>query len=87
MVSPLQQRVQQISQQFMLGYLRQKERADEIVEEAESLEYRQALAESNPELAKSLEGHTSDERESRKELLCLSIGVAHAILYAVDGVE
>ena len=86
MVSPLT-RKQQIAQRFMLEYLRQKERGDEIVQEVELLEYRQALAESNPELAKSLEGHTLEERESRKELLCLSIGVAHAILYAVDGVE
>jgi len=84
MVSPGQQRVQQVSQQFILGYLRQKERADEIVGEVESLEYLQALAESDPELAKSLEGLTFEERESRKELLCLSIGVAHAILYVLD---
>jgi len=84
MVSPLQQQVQQISQQFVLGYLRQKERADEIVEEVALVEYRQALAESDPELAISLEGHTLEERESRKELLCLSVGVAHAILYALD---
>jgi len=68
MVSPLEQRVQQIAQHFMLGYLLQKE--DEI-----------GFGGLDPELAKSLEEYTLEEREN---LLCFSKGVARAILYALD---
>jgi len=70
MVSPLEQRVQQISQHFILGYLLHKD--DEI-----------RLGGLDPELAK-LEGYSLEEREN---LLCLSMGVARAILYALDGME
>ena len=82
-LDPLQQRVQQVGVRFVLGYLRQKDRADKILEEAESLEYREELAKRNPELAKLLEWNTREEPERREELWCLSVGVAHAILYAL----
>jgi len=71
MVSPEEQRVQQISEHFILGYLLYKD--DEI-----------RFGGLDPELAKSLEGYSLEEREN---LLCLSKGVARAILYALDGME
>ena len=79
----LQRRVVQIALRYELGYLRQKERADQILEQMEALEYREELAKTNPELATLLEGHTRGEREQREELLCTALGVAHAILYAL----
>ena len=80
----LQQRVHQVAVRFVLGYLRQKDSADKILEQAESLEYRETLAKRNPELARLLEWNTREERERREELWCLSVGVAHAILYALE---
>jgi len=70
MVSPLEQRVLQISEHFILGYLLYK--GDEI-----------RFPGLDPEsgLAKSLEGYSLEEQEN---LLCLSMGVARAILYALE---
>jgi hypothetical protein len=52
----------------------------------ESPEFRQARAESNPEIARIFESHTREEREKRVEEWAMSRGVAHAIVQALKRV-
>ena len=79
---PAMDRVWQISRQYTLGYLQQKARADQDIDQIQSLD-REVLAQSDPALAKILESQTRDDQEQSSELWATSFGVAHAILYAL----
>ena len=79
----LASRVHEIARYYVEGYRAQKERAAQILSQMESLEEREALARTEPEIARAFESRTTTEREERIEALCVGLGVAHAILYAL----
>jgi hypothetical protein len=79
----LQQFVHEISAVYLNGYRRQKAQAERLFLQMESLEYRQALAVTEPEVAQIFESHTLEEREQRTEELAISVGVDHAIATAL----
>jgi hypothetical protein len=76
---PLQQLIDEVAAAYRAGYRRQKAQLKQMLLDMESLEYRQALAVTEPELAQIFESHTLEEREQRIEEMAISISVAHAI--------
>lgn len=79
----LQLLVQDITSAYLHGYRHQKAQAEKHLLEMESLEQRQALAQTEPDVARIFESHTLEEREQRTEELATAVGVAHAIVAAL----
>ena len=79
-----QRLVQEIAVRYVVGYHRQKARAEEILEQMESLAGREERAQEEPELARIFESRTREERDQRVEEISIGIGVAHAVLYVLN---
>ena len=73
----------EIVERFMMTYESTLAESMSVLRKVEDPEFRRQLAESDPDRAKDLEGHTLGERQNKAKVMATGVAVADAVSFAL----